>query len=196
MKRAIDFVFSSLGLLLQSPLMALIALWIKWDSPGPVFFRQVRVGRQGRHFRIFKFRTMAHDPEPGPQITTAGDSRITRCGRLLRAGKFDELPQLINVLKGEMSLVGPRPEVPRFVEYYTEEERRVLELRPGITDPASIKYRHESAILASAEDPQRTYIEEIMRDKLKINLEYAEKAGLFSDFRVILGTLLAVMRRH
>ncbi|MFA7329630.1 MAG: sugar transferase [Candidatus Delongbacteria bacterium] len=195
-KRGLDLLLATLGLLLVWPLLAGAALWIRLDSPGPVLFRQERVGRRGRPFRILKFRTMRETAEPGRQITVGQDPRITRSGRWLRASKLDELPQLFNVLKGEMSFVGPRPEVPRYVAFYTEEERRVLELRPGITDLASIKYRHEAEILAAAADPERTYVDEVMRDKLRINLEYARRAGLKADLGVILATLGALFKRH
>lgn len=196
LKRLFDLLLSAATLLVLWPLLVLLGLWVRLDSPGPAFYRQVRVGREGRPFRIFKFRTMSDRPVPGAQITVGADPRITRAGRLLRASKLDELPQLINVLLGEMSFVGPRPEVPRYVELYTEDEREVLKLRPGVTDMASIKYRHESELLAEAEDPERTYIDEVMRDKLRINLEYMATAGLLSDLGVILLTVLALFRRR
>lgn len=195
-KRGLDLLLATLGLLLVWPLLAGAAVWIRLDSPGPVLFRQERVGRRGRSFRILKFRTMRESAEPGRQITVGQDPRITRSGRWLRASKLDELPQLFNVLAGEMSFVGPRPEVPRYVAFYTAEERRVLELRPGITDLASIKYRHEAEILAAAADPERTYVDEVMRDKLRINLEYARGAGLKADLGVILATLGALFKRQ
>jgi len=195
MKRALDLLLALAGLALLWPLLLLAALWVKLDSPGPALFNQERVGWKGRSFRIHKFRTMRNDPAPGRQITVGADPRITRSGRWLRAAKLDELPQLFNVLKGEMSFVGPRPEVPRYVALYTEEERRVLELRPGITDLASIKYRDESEILARAADPERAYVDEVMRDKLRINLDYAARAGLWADLGVILKTVAALARR-
>jgi lipopolysaccharide/colanic/teichoic acid biosynthesis glycosyltransferase len=172
----------------------LAAFWVRLDSPGPILFRQERVGRNGRLFRILKFRTMRPDTGQGRQITVGEDPRITRSGRWLRATKLDELPQLANVLKGDMSFVGPRPEVPRYVAYYTPEERQVLELRPGITDLASIKYRNEAAILARATDPEHTYIHQVMRDKLRINLDYARRAGLLADLGVVLLTLKALVK--
>jgi lipopolysaccharide/colanic/teichoic acid biosynthesis glycosyltransferase len=195
MKRVLDLLLALAGLAVLWPLLLLAALWVKLDSPGPMLFNQERVGRHGRSFRIHKFRTMRDDPAPGRQITVGADPRITRSGRWLRAAKLDELPQLFNVLKGEMSFVGPRPEVPRYVAFYTAEERRVLELRPGITDLASIKYRNESEILARAADPERAYVDEVMRDKLRINLEYAARAGLWADLGVILKTLATLARR-
>jgi lipopolysaccharide/colanic/teichoic acid biosynthesis glycosyltransferase len=194
-KRALDLALALLGLALLWPLLLAAALWVKLDSPGPALFRQERVGRRGRPFQILKFRTMRQEPG-GRQITVGADPRITRSGRLLRAAKLDELPQLFNVLKGEMSFVGPRPEVPRYVALYTEEERRVLELRPGITDLASIKYRHEAEVLAAATDPERAYVEQVMRDKLRINLDYAARAGPAADLRVILLTVAALFRRQ
>jgi lipopolysaccharide/colanic/teichoic acid biosynthesis glycosyltransferase len=194
-KRLFDLLFSIPGFLLLSPFFYLVALAIKVDSPGPVFFRQVRVGQKGQYFRLVKFRTMLVNAEKmGPQITVGRDSRITALGRLLRKAKVDELPQLFNVLTGEMSLVGPRPEVPRYVSLYSQEQQRVLELMPGITDPASIKYRHESEILAESPDPEMTYIEVIMPEKIKINLAYGLEATVLSDFKVVLKTLERLIR--
>lgn len=194
-KRLFDIGCAGLGLVVLSPVLALVALAVKLTSRGPALFRQQRVGRGGRPFRILKFRTMVQDAEArGGQITAAGDRRITPLGRLLRASKLDELPQLINVVRGEMSLVGPRPEVPRYVARYTEEQRRVLEVRPGITDWASLAYRHESELLASALDPERTYVEEIMPHKIALNLAYLERRrGVWSDLGVVLRTLLAML---
>ena len=194
-KRLFDLFFAIPGFLLLSPFFYLAAMAIKLDSPGPVFFRQLRVGRQGRYFHLVKFRTMLANAEKlGPQITVGKDSRITPLGELLRKTKVDELPQLFNVLAGDMSLVGPRPEVPRYVSLYSQEDKRVLELMPGITDPASIKYRQESEILAESPDPERTYIEVIMPEKIEINLAYALKATVFSDLRVVLETLRRLVR--
>lgn len=194
-KRLVDLLLALAGLALLWPPMLLAALWIRLDGPGPILFRQERVGRGGRTFRILKFRTMVDGPQAGRQITVGADPRITRSGRFLRATKLDELPQLINVLKGEMSFVGPRPEVPKYVALYSAEERRVLDLRPGITDLASIKYRRESEILAASEDPEKTYVEDVMRDKLRINLDYAARAGLVADLGVVLKTLAALLGR-
>ncbi|HEX9011450.1 MAG TPA: sugar transferase [Holophagaceae bacterium] len=189
-KRAFDLFWSALGLAALSPLLLLVALLVKLEDRGPVFFRQVRVGRGGRPFRIWKFRTMVVDAERrGRALTVGQDTRITRIGRFLRSAKLDELPQLINVLVGEMSLVGPRPEVPRYVERYTEAQRAILGLRPGITDLASIKYRNESDLLGQAEDPEATYVQVVLPDKIRINLAYAARAGVGSDFLVILATL-------
>lgn len=166
---------------------------IKLDDKGPVFFRQERVGYKGRPFRIWKFRTMVVDAEKiGKPLTVGRDPRITRVGYWLRKFKLDELPQLFNVLVGEMSLVGPRPEVPKYVALYTPEQRKVLDLVPGITDPASIKYRDESEILGRSPDPDRTYLEEIMPEKIRLNLEYAAHATVWSDFIIVLKTLFRV----
>ena len=191
-KRLFDVVLSALGLLLLAPLLLLIALWVKLDSPGPVLFRQERVGRNGRPFLIHKFRTMRVD-KAGPQITVGADPRITRSGRLLRASKLDELPQLWDVLRGAMSLVGPRPEVPRYVAMYPAELREiVLSVRPGITDLASLEFRHESELLASAADPEREYVEVVMLQKLALARRYVETASLAQDLRIIWRTLLAL----
>lgn len=190
LKRAFDLFWSILGLALLCPVLALVALAVKLEDGGPVFFRQVRIGRGGLPFRIWKFRTMIVDAERlGRSITVGQDPRTTRIGRKLRAIKLDEIPQLINVLVGEMSFVGPRPEVPRYVELYSETQRGILELRPGITDLASIKYRNESELLAQAENPDEMYVHEILPDKIGINQDYASRATILSDFLVILATL-------
>jgi len=186
-KRTFDLVSAGLVLLLSSPLLLLGMLVVKLTSPGPVFFLQTRVGRFGREFSIFKFRTMRQ--EAGSTITIGNDKRITWAGRLLRLSKLDELPQLINVIRGDMSVVGPRPEVPHYVSMWSNEQRLVLSLRPGMTDRAIYKYRHESELLAQSNEPERTYIEEIMPDKLQLNLEYLEKQGFWYDIGLILRTL-------
>jgi len=189
-KRAFDLFWSALGLAVLSPVLALVALAVKLEDGGPVFFRQLRIGRRGRPFRIWKFRTMVVDADrQGRAITVGRDPRITRVGHWLRDSKLDEIPQLLNVFSGEMSLVGPRPEVPRYVELYTEAQRAILALRPGITDLASIKYRNESDLLGAAENPDETYMQILLPDKIRINLAYASEAGLWSDFLVILATL-------
>ncbi|MBM4396215.1 MAG: polysaccharide biosynthesis protein [Deltaproteobacteria bacterium] len=194
-KRAFDLVAAAIGLLLLSPLLALVALAIKAGSPGPVFFRQVRVGRGGREFRILKFRTMVPDaPSRGAQITVGGDPRITRLGRLLRRSKLDELPQLLNVVAGEMSLVGPRPEVPKYVALYDDRQREVLTVRPGITDYASITYFDENTLFARSPDPERTYVEEVMPRKLEMNLSYLRKRSLVEDVRIILATVYLALQ--
>jgi len=190
-KRLFDLFWTLAGLCLLWPIFLLIALLIRLDDGGPVFFRQERVGHKGKPFHIWKFRTMVVDAEKlGMPITIGRDPRITSVGFWLRKYKLDELPQLFNVLTGEMSLVGPRPEVPDYVALYTPEQRAVLELRPGITDPASIKYRDENELLAQAPAPEQTYIEEIMPAKIQLNLEYASRATIWSDFLIILRTII------
>ncbi|MFG6486778.1 sugar transferase [Roseateles sp. BYS78W] len=192
-KRLFDVLCSALGLLLLAPALLLIALWIKLDSKGPALFRQTRVGRYGVPFTIHKFRTMR--VEPGAAITVGVDPRITRAGRVLRASKLDELPQLWDVLRGAMSLVGPRPELPRYVELYPQDLReRVLSVRPGVTDPASLAFSHEAELLAAASDPEREYREVILPAKLRLSADYAAKASLVTDLRLILRTLGRVLR--
>jgi lipopolysaccharide/colanic/teichoic acid biosynthesis glycosyltransferase len=193
-KRLFDLIASALGLVLLSPLLLGVALWIRLDSPGPVFFRQERVGRGGRPFRIHKFRTMAHGA-PGLQLTVGADARITRAGQLLRRTRLDELPQLLDVLRGEMSLVGPRPEVPRYVALYPAGLReRALAVRPGITDPASLAFIDEAERLARAADPEREYVEVILPLKVRAAAEYAEHATLWTDLQVLARTLRTLLR--
>lgn len=190
-KRGLDIAGASVALIVCSPLLLLVTLLLKMGSPGPAFFRQERVGRGGRPFRIWKFRTMVLGAaENGLEVTTASDARVTDIGRRLRRWKVDELPQFLNVIGGSMSLVGPRPEVQTFVDLYTDEERAVLEYRPGITDPASLAYRNEGDILARVDEPRQYYVDVIMREKLRLNLAYARRATVFSDFGVILDTLM------
>lgn len=194
MKRIFDIVASGLGILVLSPLFAVLAVWIKSDSKGPVFYRQTRVGRGNKDFRLFKFRSMRPDSDKLGLITVGGhDPRVTRSGYYIRKYKLDEFPQLINVFKGDMSLVGPRPEVRKYVDMYTPEQMRVLSIRPGITSLASIRYRNENDILASAEDPDRCYIEKVMPDKLAIDLEYVDSATLWNDIKLIFNTIKAVV---
>ena len=195
-KRLFDLLASTLGLLVLTPVFILLSVWIKMDSHGPVFFRQERVGRRGLTFRIHKFRTMVTDAEKqGLQITVGADARITRAGQWLRKYKLDELPQLIDVWLGYMSLVGPRPEVPRYAAYYPPEVRDlVLSLRPGITDKASIEFRDENEILGKAADPHRAYVEEISPIKLEYYIDYAKINSVFGDFQLIVRTLLVLFR--
>ena len=194
-KRALDIIAAIAGLLLLSPLFAAIAVAIKLQSHGPIFFRQERVGRGSAPFRIWKFRTMVADADrQGGVITVGKDPRITSMGRVLRRFKLDELPQLMNVLAGEMTLVGPRPEVARYVDHYTAAQRAVLDLVPGITDPASIEYRDEAAVLATHADPERAYIEQIMPRKIRLNLEYAARSTVRSDVTLILRTVVHLGR--
>ena len=195
MKRLFDVVASGVGLLLLSPLFLLVAIWIKLDSPGPVFYRQVRVGRYNRDFRIFKFRSMRVGADKGSLVTIGGrDPRVTRSGYFIRKFKVDELPQLINVFIGDMSLVGPRPEVRHYVDYWTKEQLRVLDVRPGITDPASIKFRNENELLEKAEDPEKYYIEVIMQEKLRLYLEYVENHSFWYDMKLIFQTFWVIVR--
>lgn len=191
-RRLLDVVAAAAGLALLSPLFLAIAAAIKLDSPGPVFYRARRVGRYGQEFRLYKFRSMVADADRrGPGITAAGDRRVTRVGRFLRRTKLDELPQLINVLKGEMSLVGPRPEDPRYVALYTPEQRRVLEARPGITSAASLAFRHEEQLL-SGPDWEQVYRTQVMPAKLALDLDYLDRRTLASDLALIWRTILAM----
>lgn len=193
-KRVFDLFFSLLGVAILLPLFIAIAIWIKIDSPGTIFFRQVRIGRFGREFKIYKFRTMIQGAEKlGKQITIANDRRVTSSGRFLRKYKLDELPQLFNVIKGEMSLVGPRPEVPKYVALYTSEQRRVLEVLPGITDLASMKFHNESELLQDMNNSENFYIHEIMPRKLELNMEYITRFSLVFDLVIILKTLKRVL---
>ena len=193
-KRVMDIAISAAALCVLWPVFLLIALAIVIDDPGPVFYRQVRVGRGGRPFRIFKFRTMVVDADKkGLSITVGRDSRITRVGAFLRKTKLDELAQLINVFLGQMSFVGPRPEVPRYVALYTPYQRQVLLVRPGITDYASIAYRNENDLLAGADDPEKMYIETIMPDKIELNMKYLREISPLADLRLILKTVIAVI---
>ena len=194
-KRAMDIVLSACALAILWPLLILIALAIWIDDPGPVFYRQVRVGRNGKTFRIFKFRSMVMDADKkGLAITVGRDSRITRVGAVLRKTKLDELAQLLNVLFGQMSFVGPRPEVPKYVELYTPYQRQVLLVRPGITDYASIAYRNENDLLAGAPNPETMYIEQIMPDKIELNMKYLREISPLADIRLILKTIVAVIK--
>lgn len=196
-KRLFDLLLAAAGVALLSPLLVGIAIWIRLDSTGPVLFRQQRVGRHGRLFRIHKFRTMrSQQPTGAAQLTVGADPRITRAGRWLRRTKLDELPQLFDVLAGTMSLVGPRPEVPRYVAMYPAAVReQVLSVRPGITDPASIEYRDENALLARAADPERVYIEEVMPAKLRHAVRYVETMSLATDLRLIGATVRSLWWR-
>lgn len=194
LKRFFDIVVSFIGILILLPIFLIIAIVIKLSSKGPVFFRQVRVGKGGKEFRIFKFRTMVVDAEKkGMQITVDGDSRITKPGKFLRKSKMDELPQLINVLIGDMSFVGPRPEVPKYVAMYNENQRSILKIRPGITDIASIIYRDENLILAKSENPEETYIKEIMPKKIELNVKYIKKMSVIYDIGLIFKTIFKII---
>lgn len=190
LKRTFDIVASGLGIIILSPVLLIIAILIKVGSDGPCLFKQQRVGRNEKIFNILKFRTMVVNAESlGKQITVGEDNRITKIGSVLRKYKLDELPQLINVFRGDMSLVGPRPEVPKYVAMYTEEQKKIFKVRPGITDLASIRYKDENELLGSVDNPEEFYINVIMPDKLKLNMEYIQKSNLFFDIKVIFETI-------
>lgn len=197
MKRLFDILASGLGLLVLSPLFIILAVWIKLDSKGPVFYRQVRVGRNNKDFRIFKFRSMRVGSDKGSLVTIGGhDPRITRSGFFIRKYKFDELPQLINVFLGEMSLVGPRPEVRHYVDFWTPEQMHVLDVRPGITDPASIKFRNENELMEQAVDPEKYYIDVIMQEKLKLYSEYVNNHSFVGDIGLIFKTFWTIVKER
>lgn len=197
MKRLFDIVASGCGLLVLSPVLLIVALWVKLDSEGPIFYRQVRVGYKNKDFRIFKFRSMRIGSDKGSLVTIGGhDPRVTRSGYFIRKFKFDELPQLINVFLGDMSLVGPRPEVRHYVDYWTPEQMHVLDVRPGITDPASIKFRNENELMEKTEDPEKYYIEVIMQEKIKLYLEYVEKHSFFYDLGLIFKTFWVIVKER
>ncbi len=192
-KRLFDIICSFVGLLVLSPLFIIVSLLIVTTSKGGVFYRQVRVGKNFRNFKILKFRSMRPDSDKKGLLTVgAKDNRVTKAGYYIRKYKIDELPQLINVFVGDMSFVGPRPEVPKYVEMYNEEQRKVLSVRPGITDYASIEYRNENEILANSPTPEQTYIDEVMPAKLKLNLQYINDMSLFVDIKIIFGTIFKI----
>lgn len=197
-KRIFDVIFSCVALAFLSPVFMIIGLWIKADSNGPIFFRQIRVTRYGRNFEILKFRTMRVDAEKlGLQITSAGDPRITKAGHFLRKYKLDELPQFINVLFGHMSIVGPRPEVPKYIAYYPEDSRSlILSVRPGITDRASIEFKDENMLLDASVDPEKTYIEKILPIKVQYYIEYVKNQNFFEDISIILMTVLSIVGKQ
>ena len=195
MIRFFDFILSLVGLVVLAPIFIVLAIWIKTDSKGPVFYKQVRVGQNGIDFGLFKFRSMVVDADKKGLITVGGqDPRITRSGYFIRKYKLDELPQLINVLVGDMSLVGPRPEVRKYVDLYTDEQQKVLSVKPGITDYASIEYMDENEILGKSSDPEKTYIEEIMPEKIKYNMKYIQNKNVSEYFKIIFLTLLKIVR--
>jgi lipopolysaccharide/colanic/teichoic acid biosynthesis glycosyltransferase len=195
LKRAFDFFSSLIGLILVSPILLTIAILIKREDGGPVFYRGVRVGRYGKPFRIFKFRTMVLNAEKlGGPSTADDDPRITKVGKFVRKFKLDELPQLLNVLKGEMSFVGPRPEVQMYVDMFTEEEKAILSVRPGITDWASIWNPDEGAILAGSPDPEKTYMETIRPEKIRLQLKYVRERSFWNDLKIIAQTIIAIIK--
>ena len=195
MIRFFDFILSLVGLVVLAPIFIVLVIWIKIDSKGPVFYKQVRVGQNGIDFGLFKFRSMVVDADKKGLITVGGrDPRITRSGYFIRKYKLDELPQLINVLLGDMSLVGPRPEVRKYVDLYTDEQQKVLSVKPGITDYASIEYMDENEVLGKSSDPEKTYIEEIMPEKIKYNMKYIQNKNVSEYFKIIFLTLLNIVR--
>ena len=194
MKRLFDILLSLVVLVIGLPFALITALLIVVDSKGGVFYRQSRVGRDNVDFQLYKFRTMCTGADKGSLITVGGDDvRITKVGRFLRKFKIDEFPQFLNILKGEMSIVGPRPEVRKYVDMYTPEQMRVLSVRPGLTDYASIRYVNENELLATSPDPEKTYIEEIMPDKLNLNLKYIDEQSLWVDMKIMMQTLIAIV---
>jgi lipopolysaccharide/colanic/teichoic acid biosynthesis glycosyltransferase len=194
MKRILDLVVSLIGLICLLPLLLLVAVLIKLDSTGPVLFRQTRMGMRFRPFQILKFRTMVQDSSRGQSITVGDDPRITRVGRFLRKTKIDELPQLINVFKGEMTFVGPRPEVPHYVELFRQDYEEILKIRPGITDLASIKYRNEAALLGQSKNPEEEYVTRVLPDKISLGREYVRCSSLAFDLRLIFRTFLKLIQ--
>lgn len=194
-KRALDIAAAAAGLAATAPLLGAIAIVVRRTSPGPALFRQTRVGRDGKPFEMLKFRTMrvAAPGEVGPQVTAGGDPRITAVGRVLRKTKLDELPELLNVLRGDMSLVGPRPEVPKYVAHYSQEDKAsVHSVRPGLTDPATVRFRSEEEILARADDPERAYVEDVLPTKVRMYKDYLEGASLLGDLRILVETLFVI----
>lgn len=194
MIRLFDFFFSLVGMIILSPLFLILSIWIKFDSSGPVFYKQIRVGKDNNDFKLFKFRSMVIDADKKGLITVGGrDPRITRSGYFIRKYKLDELPQLINVFKGDMSLVGPRPEVRRYVNMYDETQQKVLTVKPGVTDYASIEYIDENEILGKAENPEKIYIEKIMPRKIKLNMKYIDNKSLSEYFKIIFLTIKKIL---
>ena len=194
LKRIFDITLSLFGLIILLPFMLIIAILIKIDSKGPVFFKQIRVTKNGKEFKIFKYRTMRVGSDKYSQITVGKDGRITKLGSFLRKYKLDEIPQLINVLIGDMSLVGPRPEVPKYVALYTDEQKEILKVRAGITDYASIEFSDENDLLASEEDPEKAYIEKIMPKKIELNKKYLSKISILTDIKIILLTIKKILK--
>ena len=194
LKRIFDIILSLFGLIILLPFMLIIAIFIKLDSKGPVFFKQLRVTKNEREFKIFKYRTMRVGSDKYSQITVGKDDRITKIGSFLRKYKLDEIPQLINVLIGDMSLVGPRPEVPKYVALYTDEQKEILKVRAGITDYASIEFSNENDLLALEEDPEKAYIEKVMPKKIELNKKYLSEISILTDIRIILLTIKKILK--
>ena len=194
LKRIFDITLSLFGLIILLPFMLIIAILIKIDSKGPVFFKQIRVTKNGKEFKIFKYRTMKVGSDKYSQITVGKDGRITKLGSFLRKYKLDEIPQLINVLIGDMSLVGPRPEVPKYIALYTDEQKEILKVRAGITDYASIEFSDENDLLASEEEPEKAYIEKIMPKKIELNKKYLSEISILTDIKIILLTIKKILK--
>ena len=194
LKRIFDIILSLFGLIILLPFMLIIAIFIKLDSKGPVFFKQLRVTKNGREFKILKYRTMRVGSDKYSQITVGKDDRITKIGSFLRKYKLDEIPQLINVLIGDMSLVGPRPEVPKYVALYTDEQKEILKVRAGITDYASIEFSNENDLLASEEDPEKAYIKKVMPKKIELNKKYISEISMLTDIKIILLTIKKILK--
>ena len=194
LKRIFDITLSLFGLIILLPFMLIVAILIKIDSKGPIFFKQIRVTKDGREFKIFKYRTMKVGSDKYSQITVGKDGRITKIGSFLRKYKLDEIPQLINVLVGDMSLVGPRPEVPKYVNLYTEEQKEILKVRAGITDYASIEFSNENDLLASEENPEKAYIEKVMPKKIELNKKYLSEISVLTDIKIILLTIKKILK--
>lgn len=195
MKRLFDILSSGVVLLVFSPIFIFIGLWIVLDSKGGMFYRQIRVGQNGQNFKLYKFRTMRPNSDKIKITVGDRDPRVTRVGYFLRKYKLDELPQLINILKGEMSVVGPRPEVPQYVELYSADQRRVLSVKPGLTDYASLEYVDESELLSQSKDPNKTYIEEIMPAKIELGLKYVDHQSFGLDLRLIFKTIFKIVQK-
>ena len=193
-KRLFDIVASTIALLLFSPVFIVISVWIALDSRGGVFYKQIRVGKGQKEFGLLKFRSMRPNSDKSGQLTIGNDSRVTNVGRFIRKYKLDEVPQLINILKGEMSVVGPRPEVPKYVNMYSKQQLRVLEVLPGLTDYASIEYLDEQKVLGASDDPEKTYIEEVMPAKLNLNLKYISDRSFFLDLKLVFKTIGKILR--
>ena len=194
LKRIFDITLSLFGLIILLPFMLIIAIFIKFDSKGSIFFKQIRVTKGGREFKILKYRTMRAGSDKYSQITVGKDERITKIGSFLRKYKLDEIPQLINILIGDMSLVGPRPEVPKYVALYTDEQKEILKVRAGITDYASIEFSDENDLLASEEEPEKAYIEKIMPKKIELNKKYLSEVSILTDIKIILLTIKKILK--
>lgn len=193
-KRIFDIISSLIVLILLSWLFIIISIWILLDSGGGVFYRQIRVGKNGKEFGLLKFRSMRTGADKSGQLTVGNDSRVTAVGKFIRKTKIDEFPQLINIIKGDMSVVGPRPEVPKYVALYKDEQKKVLSVRPGLTDLASLKYFDEQEILGKSNDPEKTYIQEVMPEKLRLNLQYVSERSLILDISLIFKTIVRIFR--